>query len=96
MRLYVGNFNYRTTEQDLRELFSEYGKVSRVKIIVDDSDQSKGYGFVEMPNERHACESLQALDGMPFDGRTLKVKIAHASRKEGEGEGEEGDGEGES
>ncbi|MFC1745999.1 RNA recognition motif domain-containing protein [Candidatus Riflebacteria bacterium] len=87
MRLYVGNFNYRTTERDLKELFSEFGKVTRVKIIFDkEKQQSKGYGFVEMPNESQASECIHNLDGMPFDGRTLRVKVAHASKRDGEKE----------
>ena len=73
-KIYVGNFPWATTEDDLQTLFSEFGEVTSVSIIRDRlSGRSKGFGFVEMEN---AEEAIQALNGKDYNGRTLRVDMA--------------------
>lgn len=74
--IYVGNLSFKTTEQDLEELFAQYGEVTRVNIIQDrETGRSRGFGFVEMESEG-ASEAIEALDGNEFDGRNLRVNVA--------------------
>lgn len=77
MNIYVGNLSYRLTEDELRELFAEYGEVSSVNIITDKySGQSKGFGFVEMPSQSEAEQAIKALNASSIKGRDLKVNEA--------------------
>ena len=69
--LYVGNLSYSVTDNQLKELFSNYGEVKEVKVI-----ESRGFGFVEMSNSSEAEKAQEALDGSEFEGRTLKVNEA--------------------
>lgn len=73
--LYVGNLPYNTTTDELRDLFAEYGTVSRAQVISDrETGRSRGFGFVEM--EDGADEAIEALNGRDFQGRTLTVNEA--------------------
>lgn len=82
MNIYVGNLPYNSEEASLEELFSEYGQVDSVKIIVDrESGRSRGFGFVEMENDEEANEAIEAINGIDFEGRTLVVNKARP-RKE--------------
>ena len=74
-KLYVGNLNYSVNNDELQELFAEYGEVKEVKII-----EGKGFGFVEMSNQTEAEKAKGALDGSEFKGRTLKVDEARPPR----------------
>lgn len=74
-KLYVGNFNYSTTDEQLEKLFSEYGKVVEVSII-----GNKGFGFVEMSDSSEAEKAQEALDGSDFEGRTIRVNEARPKR----------------
>ncbi|VAX30864.1 RNA-binding protein [hydrothermal vent metagenome] len=77
MNIYVGNLPYDVSEDELKELFSEFGEVSTVNIITDKfSGQSKGFGFVEMPNDSEADEAIKALNGKEIKGRNIKVNQA--------------------
>ena len=77
MNIYVGNISYDSTEESLGNLFEEYGEVSSVSIITNKyNGKSKGFGFVEMPNDEEAEAAISALDGNEFDGRNLKVNKA--------------------
>jgi RNA recognition motif-containing protein len=77
MNIYVGNMPYNVSEDDLKELFSEYGEISSVSIITDKfSGQSKGFGFVEMPNNSEADQAIKALNDSRYKGRPLKVNQA--------------------
>ncbi len=77
MNIYVGNISYDSTEESLGNLFGEYGEVSSVSIITNKyNGKSKGFGFVEMPNDEEADAAISALDGNEFDGRNLKVNKA--------------------
>ena len=72
-RLYVGNLNYRTTEDTLGDIFSEYGDVVEVTII-----EGKGFGFVEFESEEDAKEAIENLNGEEVDGRRIRVDVARS------------------
>ena len=77
MNIYVGNLSYRVTEEELKEIFSEYGEVSSVNLIIDNfSGQSKGFGFVEMARQADAEEAIKALNESLLKGRNIKVNQA--------------------
>lgn len=77
MNIYVGNLPYNLTDDDLRGAFSQFGEVSSVNIITDKfSGQSKGFGFVEMPNNSEADEAIKVLNGSALKGRSIKVNQA--------------------
>lgn len=77
MNIYVGNLSYDTTEADLRTAFSAHGEVESVRLITDrDSGRSKGFGFVEMPDEGAARAAIDALNGTEMQGRAIKVNEA--------------------
>lgn len=77
-RVYVGNVNFRTTEDGLRDLFSSHGEVISVRMITDrDTGRYRGFSFVEMASEEQANSAVEALNGTELDGRPLKVNIAH-------------------
>ena len=77
MNIYVGNFPYDTTEGEMRDIFSKYGEVSTVSIITDRyTGRSKGFGFVEMPDQAQAEEAIKSLDGSSVSGRSIKVNQA--------------------
>ncbi len=77
MNIYVGNIPYRLGEEDLREIFEEYGTVESVKIITDKfSGRSKGFGFIEMPDAEEAKKAIEELNEAEVDGRNLRVNEA--------------------
>ena len=86
-RIYVGNLNFQCTEDDIRELFAQYGEVSSVALITDrDTGRSRGFGFVEMQDD-DASAAIDALNGQDHDGRTLTVNEARPRRERGGGGG---------
>jgi RNA recognition motif-containing protein len=78
-KLYVGNFKYNTTEDQLKELFAEHGEVIKVDIIGD-----KGFGFVEMSSSEEAEKAMEALNETEFGGRTLRVDEARPQKPRSE------------
>lgn len=77
MKIYVGNLSYEATESDLREAFSAFGEVDSVNIIKDKySGQSRGFAFVEMPDNAAAQAAINALNDKEFKGRNLSVNEA--------------------
>jgi len=77
MRIYVGNLNYDVTDDELREIFSEFGEPASTDVIKDKfSGQSKGFGFVDMPDNEQAQEAIKALNGKLVKGRNLTVNEA--------------------
>lgn len=77
MNIYVGNLPYSVTESDLKETFSEFGEVTSASLISDKfSGQSKGFGFVEMPNNSEADAAIKALNESDLKGRNIKVNQA--------------------
>ena len=76
-KIYVGNMNYSTTEDELTDIFKQYGEVKDVKIIVDrDTYRSKGFAFVEMETEEAADAAISALNNTDLNGRSIKVNAA--------------------
>lgn len=77
MRLYVGNLSWTTTQDELQEAFSKAGTVSSVTIITDKfSGRSKGFGFVEMEDDKEAQKAVEMWNGKDIGGRTLTVNEA--------------------
>jgi len=95
-KLYVGNISFNATEQDIRDLFSEYGEIESLKIITDKfTGQSRGFGFIEMETEQDAQKAFSALNGKEFMGKTLTVAEARPQRpRQGFQEGRSGFGGG--
>ena len=88
MNIFVAKLNFETREDDLRTAFEGYGDVDSVKIILDKFTQrSKGFGFVEMPNDEEAQAAIDGLNDQEFDGRTIVVKKAEPRENRGGGGG---------
>lgn len=84
MNIYVGNLSYKVSDQELMEIFSEFGEVISAKVIKDrESGRSKGFGFVEMANESEAQKAINELDGSEINSRTVKVNKARPKEKVG-------------
>ena len=81
-KIYVGNIAFNATEQDLRDLFSEYGEIESLKIMKDNfTEQSKGFGFIELVNEEDAKKAIATLNGKDFKGKSLTVAEARPQQK---------------
>lgn len=77
MNIYIGNLNYRVREEDLKQVMEEYGVVDSVKIIKDrDTGRSKGFAFVEMPDNKAAQRAIDELNEAEYEGRQMVVKEA--------------------
>lgn len=100
MDIYVGNLPYSATDPDLQELFEKHGKVSSARVILDRmSGRSKGFGFVEMPDQSEGQAAIDALNGSDFMARSIRVnesqpKPAGERRSSGGGGGGGGRGYG--
>ena len=78
MNIFVANLNFRMRDSDLQEIFEEYGEVESARIIKDrNTNKSKGFGFVEMPNDADANKAIKELDGAELEGRPMVVKTAN-------------------
>ena len=88
LRIYVGNFGYETSEQELREAFAAYGEVQEVSMIQDRATgRPKGFAFVEMPTSAEAQAAIAALNGKEFDGRAITVNEARPRQERSFGGG---------
>lgn len=77
MTVYVGNLSYNATEDDLTEVFKEYGSIKRIQVPVDrETGRMRGFAFVEMSAESEEDKAIEDLDGAEWMGRTLKVNKA--------------------
>jgi RNA recognition motif-containing protein len=77
MTIYVGNLSFKTTEQDLKEVFSEYGSVKRITLPMDrETGRMRGFAFVEMTEDDAEDRAITALDGTEWMGRQLRVNKA--------------------
>lgn len=93
--IYVGNLVWDCNQDDLLELFKEYGSVARAQVIADrETGRSRGFGFVEMENDQEAQQAIEALNGAPFKGRNLTVNEARPREERGGGGGMGGGGRG--
>lgn len=82
MNIYIGNLSYNVTADELTTLFAEYGEVENAKVITDRfSGRSKGFGFIEMPNNSEADQAIKALNGKALDSRSIKVNPADPGGK---------------
>ncbi len=86
MDIYVGNLPYSTADDDLKGLFVAYGEVASARVVVDRATgQSKGFGFVEMPDRNQAQQAIEALNGYDVDGRKLRVNESQPKPREDRG-----------
>lgn len=86
MNIYVGNLSWNLKDQDLANLFTPYGEVASAKIVMDKFTQrSKGFGFVEMPNDEQAQAAIAQLNGSEVDGRNLVVNESRPKENSGGG-----------
>ena len=77
MNMYIGNLSYNVRESDLRDVMEEFGTVDSVKLIIDrDTRRSKGFAFVEMPEDSEAQNAIRDLNGATYEGRQKVVKEA--------------------
>jgi RNA recognition motif-containing protein len=77
MNIYISGLSYSVSDADLNALFAEYGEVSSAKIITDrDSGRSKGFGFVDMPNDDEGQKAIDELNGAELDEKVISVSVA--------------------
>ena len=77
MNMYVSNLGFHVQENDLKNLFADYGEVSSAKIITDrETGRSRGFGFVEMDSEDEANKAMNALNNREVEGRAISVTVA--------------------
>jgi RNA recognition motif-containing protein len=87
-RLYVGNLKYTVTSEQLAEVFAQFGPVNSAEVLIDrETGRSRGFGFVEMPNDDQALAAIETLDGRDHDGRRLTVNEAKPRTQGGGGGG---------
>ena len=87
MNIYVGNLSYSATEDQLRDLFAEFGQVESVSVITDRATgRPRGFAFVEMPDDAEGQKAIDEINGKELDERELKVNMARP-RSEGRGGG---------
>lgn len=92
-KLYIGNLPYSTTEDELKNLFSEYGNVLSATLITDrETGRSKGFGFVELEDDQKAQEAITALDKSNMGDRTIFVSVARPREERPQGGGFGGGG----
>ena len=77
MNIFISNLSWAIKDADLRELFAEYGEISSAKVIMDrETGKSRGFGFVEMPNEEEGKKAIEELDKAEYDGKVITVNVA--------------------
>jgi len=88
MKLYVGNLNFKTTGEDLQELFGQVGTVESASVVMDrDTGRSRGFGFVEMATKEEGEAAIAQFNGKEFNGRNLSVNEARPREDRGGGGG---------
>jgi RNA recognition motif-containing protein len=93
MNIFVAKLNYDTSSDALREAFEQFGTVDSASVVTDrETGRSKGFGFVEMPNDGEATAAINALEGSDLDGRTIAVKKAEPRENRSSGGGGYGGG----
>lgn len=77
MNIYISNLNFATKNNSLQDLFAQYGEVSSANIITDrETGRSRGFGFVEMPNDSEGQQAIDSLNNTEFEGKTITVNVA--------------------
>lgn len=83
MDIFAGSLPFKLKEEDLKQLFEQYGEVTSAKIIIDKiTRQNKGFGFIEMPNEEEAKKAIEALNGFEVLGRQIVVNKSEKDKKD--------------
>ena len=83
MNIYVGNLDFKVNENDLKEIFEEYGTVSSSNVIIDKySGKSKGFGFVTMENQAEATNAIKELNGATLENREMVVNEARPKKSD--------------
>ena len=83
MNIYVGNLSYSMSEEELRDAFGAFGEVSSVKILMDrETGRSRGFGFVEMPNQSDGEKAIAQLNGKEVGGRPLRINEARPKEQQ--------------
>jgi RNA recognition motif-containing protein len=86
MNIYVSNLSYNTTSGSLKELFAGYGETTSAKVITDMlTGKSRGFGFVEMPNDAEGQKAINELNATDFEGKTINVTVARPKAERGGG-----------
>jgi cold-inducible RNA-binding protein len=84
MNIYVSNISFHTSENDLKNLFSKFGAVTSAKIIMDrETNESRGFGFVEMESAEEGNKAIEGLNGKEIEGRALSVSLARERENRG-------------
>ena len=84
MKLYVGNLPFSTSNADLSEVFSSHGAVQSAEVVMDrETGRSRGFGFVEMPNDEEARRAIEEMDGADMGGRRINVNEARPRTERG-------------
>ena len=87
-KLYVGNISFNTSEEDLVQIFGEFGQVTRATVVTDrETGRSRGFAFVEMGSDAEAQAAIRSLDGQNVGGRTIQVNVARPREDRGPGGG---------
>lgn len=77
MNIYISNLSYGVSDADLKDLFAEYGEISSAKVIMDrETGRSRGFGFVEMPDDTLAQKAIDELNEAEYDGKVIRVTVA--------------------
>jgi RNA recognition motif-containing protein len=93
--IFVGNLDFNTSEDELRQMFEAYGQVDRVSIMTDrDTGRSRGFGFVEMTSSEDGEKAIAALNGSQMGGRTLNINEARPKTERSGGGGRDRGGYG--
>ncbi len=88
MNIYVSNLSFNVEDEDLREFFTEYGEVTSARVITDKfTNKSRGFGFVEMPDDEAAQKAISELDGGMVEGRAIRVTVAKPREERPAGNG---------
>ncbi|MEM9991129.1 MAG: RNA-binding protein, partial [Bacteroidota bacterium] len=86
MNIFVAKLDYETSSEQIQSLFEQYGEVENVKLIIDqETGRSKGYGFIEMPNDEEGEAAVEGLNGSEVDGREIVVKKSEPREQRGGG-----------
>ena len=84
MNIYVSNVSFHTSESDLTDLFSKFGTVKSVKLIMDNfTGKPRGFGFIEMPVDEEGTKAIESLNNKEIQGRNLSVAVAREKEKKG-------------
>lgn len=88
MNIYVSNLSYTATSESLQELFSQFGEVSSAKVITDrETGRSRGFGFVEMPDDNEGQKAIDGLNDVELEGQNIKVAVARPKTERPSGGG---------